>query len=796
MFKNYFLTTFRNIRRHKMFSLINVVGLATGITCCILVFLWIQNEMSYDRFHEKSDELYRVISKSHTGTQLIHQARTPNALAETLKEEYHEIINATRFRGGRGGWLLKYGDKIFKNDRLGTADPSFFEMFSFPFIKGDPKTALKDRYSIVITESMAKKYFGDVEPMGKVITLMGPRKDMKVTGVIRDVPRNSHIQFDYVFPLINMREWWREDLNSWERYRFHTYIEVNKNVSADDLSEKISGIIKRHFPGTNTAVYLQSLKDIHLRSDFKWDQDNFEAGSIIYVYVLSLTALCILLVACINFMNLATARSANRAKEVGIRKIVGAQRRHIIKQFFGESIVLSFIALCVAIILVYIFLPVFNTLSGKQLKMGLFAGDIQVIIGIVVITLFTGIMAGSYPALLLSAMQPINVLKKIGSMGKPRGELLRKLLVVLQFIFIIILIIGTTVIYSQLDHIKNRDLGFDEDHVVHFSGQGEFRRNIDAVKHELLQNPNIVSVAKAYPPISTLQGTTDVNWEGKNPDVELMVHPGLVDYDYLKTFNMKMVQGRFFSKEFPTDTSNFVLNETAVKVMGIESPVGKRFSYRSSITNGEIKGIIIGVIKDFHQSSLHNEIEPLVLRLYNRPMIINIKIRPEKVSKTISFIESKWKKFAPDYPFSYEFLDERIDSFYDAEGRIGSIFKYSTFLAMFIACLGLLGLLSFMVEQKTKEIGIRKVLGASEFSIVLFFLKSILKWVIAAIIIACPAAWYLMSLWLQNFSYRISISWLIFLFAGGVSLLLSLLTVSYQTIKAARTNPVDSLRYE
>jgi putative ABC transport system permease protein len=475
---------------------------------------------------------------------------------------------------------------------------------------------------------------------------------------------------------------------------------------------------------------------------------------------------------------------------VGIRKVVGADRAHIIKQFYGESIVSSLIALFIALILVYLFLPVFNELSGKPLSLD-FSGNLHFLIGIAAITVLTGMISGSYPALFLSSFQPIIVLKGILNLGTPRGGTLRKILVVGQFTFTVILIVATIIIYKQLDYIRNKDLGFDKDHMVYFFSAGDLVRNTEGAKSELLENPNILSVTKASVPITTIGGSSNINWEGKNPEETILMHPIYVDYDYLKTFKMEMAQGRFFDKKFTTDNSNYVINETAAKVMGIPEPVGKRFWW------GDREGTIIGVIKDFHHNSLHSEIKPSVLRIYRGYMSICVRISSENVPETLKFLEAKWDKFVKGrYPFSYKFLDETIDTFYEDERRLGTIFQYFTFLAIFIACLGLFGLASFMAEQRTKEIGIRKVFGASAAGVVLILSKEFVKWVFISIIISLPLVWYIMSRWLQDFPYRTGIGIWTFLLAGGITLFIALSTVSYQSIKAANTNPVDTLKYE
>jgi len=790
MIGNYIKIALRNIKRHKGYSFITILGLAIGITCCTLMLLWIQDELSYDGFHENLSELYRVIYDKQIGEQITHDARGPNASGPALKEEYPEIINFTRYRGGVTGWLFQYGDKRFTNNALAVADPSFFEMLTFPFIQGDPVTALQDRYSVVITENMVIKFFGDEDPMNKVIKIDGT--DFKVTGVIENIPHNSHLQFDYIFPIENMGDWWSDPLDSWIRdFRFFTFIQLEKGHDWKEVSQKIADTAKKHHAETRTLkMDLQPFKDIYLKSNYRLDGGNL--GNMIYVYIFSLSALCILLIACINFMNLSTARSANRAKEIGIRKVVGAHRKEIVKQFFGESIILSFIALFFAIMLVYLFLPVFNTLAGKQLVMD-FSSDWKTVTGLVGLTLLTGIIAGSYPSLYLSSFIPVKVLKESMTAVTSNRSILRKILVVAQFAIAISLIVVTIVIFNQLNFIKNKDLGFQKDHLIMLDAFGEFGRNYETAKNELLLNPDIISMTKSLPPTGFFglnSNMREIDWEGKNPDQNIVILRYRIDYDYLNTFNMKMADGRFFSRQFSSDTSNYIINESAVKEMGIKNPVGKRFSYDGR------EGKIIGVIKDYHQSSLRSKILPQLLYVGGRSFTISVKINSANVQQTIKYLESKWKKFVPEYPFSYQFLDEKIDSFYSSERRIGTIFRYFTFLAIFISCLGLFGLASFMAEQRTKEIGIRKVLGASISGIVYMLSREFTKWIVIANIIAWPASYYLMDKWLRNFEYRSSIGLWIFIFSAALSLIIALITVSYQTLKAARSNPVKSLKYE
>lgn len=792
MLKNYLKIALRNIKRHKGYSFINIAGLAIGIACCILILLWIQDEFSFDKFHENADELYRVVGDLQIEDQISRLARTPNPLGPALVAEYPEIINFTRFQGF-DHWHVQSGEKNFLNDLLAVADPSFFEMFTFPFLKGNPKTALIDPLSMVITEDMAKKYFGDDEPIGKVIKIGD--KEFHVSGLIKNIPPNSHIQFDAMFPIINMTDYWHDNFDNWQRVMYYTYVQLQKNTSGKDVSEKISGVAKKYNPKLNSKIYLQPLKEIHLRSNYQMDLDNYQKSSITYVYIFSLIALWILIIACINFVNLATAQSSKRAKEVGMRKVVGADKTDIIKQFLGESLLLSFIALIFAVALVELFLPAFNTLSGKESTLD-FSSNIFIILGIIGVALITGILSGSYPSLFLSSFRPVNILSSISKVGRSHGAYIRKILIMIQFSFTIMLIIATTVIYTQLRYIRDRDLGFDKDNLIYFPSHGAFHNpdNYELIKYELLQNPNVLNTTMSFPPILGLDETIDIDWEGKNPNEEIMMRVTEVDCDYLETFKMKMIQGRFFSREFSDDASNYVINEAAAEAMGEYSPVGKRLWLRGN------QGTIIGVIKNFHHRSLHNEIEPAILKIREEEAPICIRINSENISETISFLESKWNKYVSSYlsgyPFPYRFLDETIAGLYITEQKIGTVVKYFTFLAIFISCLGLFGLASFTSQQRTKEIGIRKVLGATVSDILLLLTKEFTKWVLIANVIAWPIAYYAMNRMLQVYAYRINIGIGIFLLAAVLAVIITLITVSYQAIKAAYANPVEALRYE
>jgi putative ABC transport system permease protein len=784
MIKNYLKITLRNIRNHKGYSFINIAGLAIGITACVLLLLWVQDEWSYDRFHTNANELYRILLDPLEASTT-HEAVSPPVLAERMKDNFPEVVNTARVSTS-GTLFFKHGEKAFYEGRGIFADSTFFEMFSFPFIQGDPATAFTELRSIVITEYMAFKYFGSEDPLGKTLTVNN-RADYKVTGVIKNVPHNSHLNFNYVRNFKLLKEFGL-DLNSWGNVSYYTYVQLQRNSSSREVDEKLKNMIEKEDPAHN-LYYLQPLTQIHLRSNFNFDPA--VTGNIMYIYIFAAAALFILFIACINFMNLATARSRTRAKEVGMRKAVGAFRTDIIKQFFGESILLSFTALLFSVIMLYLFLPVFNNLAGKELSLSS-SGSFQIFLRLIGIALFTGILSGSYPALFLSSIQTINVIKNSSQSGT-KGSLFRKILVVTQFSLTIIIIIGTVVVHDQLSHIRNQNLGYNKEYMVCFPLRGEFGQKLDTAKTELLQNPNILNfTATSSLPTHIGSGTSGANWEGKPRDVRIQMQVVSVDFDYVDTFGMEMAEGRFFSKDFESDSAEgFILNEAAIKAMGMDSPVGKRFSALRK------RGTILGVIKNFNYKSLHNEIEPLILTMDpGRLYYACIRISSDNIEETIDLLEKTWNKFSAGFPFDYTFLDDRIDNLYRSEQSIGTVFNYFTILVIFIACLGLFGLASFTAEQRTKEIGIRKVLGASVSSIVMLLSREFAKWVVFANITAWPAAYFIMNKWLENFAYRTNIGIQTFFLAAGLALAIALITVSYQCIKAALSNPVDSLKYE
>ncbi|MGD9344850.1 MAG: ABC transporter permease, partial [Candidatus Aminicenantes bacterium] len=781
MFRNYIKTALRNMRKFKGYAFINIAGLAIGIACCILIILWVRDELSFDAFHERADRLYRVVEQQYyAGGELFPVAVTPAPLAPALKDEIPEVVNSVRItRSPR--LLIRYEERTFYENDIILADPSVFGMFSFQLVKGDPDTALNKINSIILSESMATKYFGDQDPLNKVLKI-GNMYDLTVTGVMEDIPRNSHLQFNCIIPFEIMKMA-GDPLDRWGNNSYFTYVELAQSAEFDSTQDKITGFLKKHHPQTRTTLHLQPLERIHLYSDFTADVSGH--GDIKYVYIFSLVALFVLLIACINFMNLTTARSGNRAKEVGMRKVTGAQKRDIVKQFLGESMLFAFIAFLFALGIVLLLLPAFNNLSGKHLS--LFTGEsLDLLAALIGVALLTGLLSGSYPVLYLSSFQPVTVLKGAVKSG-PKSSTFRRVLVIVQFSLSIFLIIATSIIHSQLEYIRNKKLGYEKEHVIYMRIGMNAVRYYEPFKLEALTNPDILGIGwSSQLPAYIVNSTSSVNWPGKDPDESILMHNTAVDYDFIETMKMEIVEGRNFSREFTTDEKNaFILNEEAARLLGGDSAVGKPF------TLWEIEGSVIGVVKNFHFKSLNTRVEPLVIRLL-KPQPYSymfVSIRGEDVSQSVKYLEKTWRDIATVFPFEYQFLDEYYDRTYRAEQRMGKLFNAFTALAIFIACLGLLGLASFMAEQRTKEIGIRKVLGASVSNIILLLSREYVLLVAISNLLAWPLAYYFMNKWLENYAYHASINAFIFLASALAALGVALLTVSYQAFKAASSDP-------
>jgi ABC-type antimicrobial peptide transport system permease subunit len=775
MLKNYIKITWRNIRNHKIYSFINIMGLAVGMACCILILLWIQDEVSFDKFHENYSDIYRTIPELQ-GTKY---SSNPLALAGVFKEQYPEVRQMTRFC--LRFWLIKHVEKIYE-ERGALVDDDFLKMFTFPLIQGTPETVFASRDSIVLTERTAAKYFGTQDPIGKSL-LINNNTELLVTGVLKDVPLNSHLQFDF---LASMRLMGEREHTSWS-YEARTYALLEKNIFLPDFADKISGFVMEHDKRTRSKVvlHIQPLSQIHLYSLNGTDP-------VIFVYIFLTIAVAILIIACINFINLSTARSNTRAKEIGMRKVVGAEKADIIRQFIGESMIISVVALLVALGMVYLFLPAFNNLAEKQLTLNI-AGNVSTLFLLPGIILFTGLASGSYPAFLLSSFRPVNVLKKGKLQSGSGGFILRKILVIGQFAATIVLIIGTIVMYKQLNYVMNIDIGLNRDHVLAISMNRELREAYRSFKNEIKQHPNVLNVTAARRLPTNIGHINPVYWEGKGPEDYVTMTDASVDYDYFKTLGMQIIQGRSFSEKYATDRENYVLNEEALRVTGLESPIGKMFSC------WEDEGKIIGIVKNFHTSSLHNEIGPAIFTLSQRHgshSYIFVKIRPTDISGTIASLEKKVAEFAPNNLFEYSFLDDEFNRQYASDQRRGDIYKHFTFLAIFISCLGLFGMASFTAEQRTKEIGIRKVLGASTTNIIVLISRDFVTLLLVSNVIAWPVAYYLMDKLLNNYAYRTSIAAWVFIVSGMMAVFIALLTVCIKIVRVAYSNPVDSLRYE
>lgn len=788
MIKNYIKIAFRNLIKSKAYSFINIAGLAIGMSCSILILLWVQDELSINKFHKDIDQIFQVSeTQYYAGGQEFKIFNTPNPLGPALKNENPEVMYSARYASSFS-MLINHNDKNL-NENVTCADASFFNIFSFPIIKGDKNTFFEKPHSAMLTEKIAEKYFGTEDPIGQTLTFNN-KYEFMVTGVLKDIPLNSGLQFDIIVPYEFIKELSPQGYDSWFTNSYNTYVKLNPGVKGEEFSAKIKYRLKKEDKDATTTLSVFPFADTHL---YTLDGEN---QPIAKVKLFSIIALVILLIACINFMNLATARSAKRSKEVGLRKTLGAQRRQLVQQFFSESVILTLLSLVIAVILVELLLPGFNKLSGKELFVNYFSnGFLFIIVGI---TLLTGIAAGSYPALFLSSFSPITVLKENINTGS-KGAALRKGLVIFQFSLSVILIISTIVVFSQLNYMKNMKLGINKENVLYIRAKGDMQKSYYAFKNEMQKNPNILNVAVSNTkPTSMYMNGGGFEWEGKDPNEDVLVTFMSCDEDYAGVFNLKVLEGRFFNPETPSDTADgCVINETFAKLIGHGPVVGK------ILTLGDYKIRILGVLKDFHFNTVKEKIGPLlIIPAVNSPGYINaknfifLKIKGEDITNTVNFINKTYSSFEPVHPFQYAFMDEDYDNLFKSEERTGTLFNYFAVLAIFISCLGLFGLASFMAEQKRKEIGIRKVLGANAFQTTLMLSKSFIYLVIIANIIAWPAAYYFMSNWLEDYPNRISISPWIFLASGIIALLIAFFTVSYQAIKASLMNPVKSLKYE
>ncbi len=790
MIKNYFKIAFRNISRHKAFAAINIAGLAIGMTCSIFILLWVQNELSYDRFHKNANEIYRITANAGDFNAAVNCAGMP----PELKIKIPAIKNYVRL-SHPSTEVFEIGTRKFEEKNVFYADSTFLQVFSFSLVKGNAGTALMRPDAALVTENMAKKYFGVENPLGKTLK-KNNGGNVTITGIIANIPSNSHLQFDFILPMSAIAQTDRDlQTNTWDNFNFYGYIQLDKNFQATPaaiagLNKQINSIFKEHVKEDILKVnfHLQALTAIHLHSNYQVDLAGH--GNSQYVNIFFVVALFILAVACINFMNLATARSSRRAKEVGLRKVVGAGRKQLIGQFLGESLLISFLALLIAVGLVWLLLPVFNNLAGKELAIHLLNG--KLLVTLFGIALLTGLISGSYPALFLSGFSPVQVLK--GNVKNMGGNLIfRNGLVVVQFIVSIVLLAGTAIVYKQLTYIKNMNLGFEKSNLLYLPMTGEMWGKKEAFKNELKKNKLTADYSITNDlPTNLTSGTVNVKWEGKDPSSQVVFPTLFVDENFLDVFQMKMLSGRSFSTEFKADSNNFILNERAVKIMGmnVADAVGKPLSLWDN------KGTIIGVVKDFNYKPVQNPIEPLIIGLNRWGGTAVVRTKPGQTEATIKALEKISADLNPAYPFSYGFLDQDLANLYQGEHRMGKLFNLFAVLAIFISCMGLYGLSAFMAEQRTKEIGVRKVLGASVFKVVYLLSTGFTRLILIAVVIAVPVAWFAINSWLKGFAYRVSADWVVFVTASLAALTIALITVSYESIKAAIANPVKSLRTE
>ena len=808
MFQNYFKIALRNLWRNKAFSAINIFGLAIGIATCLVIMLFVADELSYDRFNQKADRMVRIIFKASLNGEKIETPTSAAPTAQTLRADYPEVQTTTRIRANAGAPFITYKNKTFKEDKFAYVDANFFQVFTLPFAEGDVKTALLEPNTIVISRAIAQKYFGNENPIGKVLQLKSENISYKITGLIEKVPANSHFHFDLFASMASLAE---SRQQTWLSNNFNTYLVLRPGYDYKQLERKLPQVVEKYMgpevqksmgmslkqfrdQGNDVGIFLQPLTDIHLHTNFTNDLE--PGGDMRYIYIFGAIALFMLLIAGINFMNLSTAGASKRAREVGIRKVLGSVKKELMQQFLLESILLTAIALVVAVLFVYLALPVFNDLAGKELSLG-FTTNFWLLPGLVLFGLVVGILAGSYPAFFLSSFQPVKVLKGALTAGK-KSLSLRSGLVVFQFFISVALMIGTTVVYQQLNYIQNKKVGYDKEQVLVLHDTYVLRQQEEVLRQQLLHDPRVVNASiSSYLPVGPSNFNSSVVLPDNNAAQSVSSQQYRVDYNYIPTLGMQLIVGRNFSKDFATDSTGLIINEAAVRAFGWRKDIlGRKVTL--FINNEGDKAIfrVIGIVKDFHFQSLHQRIAPLLMRLGDNGGSIVVKAKTKDMAGLLSSIKQQWNSFTADAPLAYTFLDERFTETYRAEQKIGRILSIFSGLTIFVACLGLFGLATFTAEQRTKEIGIRKVLGASLTNIVTLLSRDFLKLVLVANVLAWPLAWWAMHQWLQDFEYRTNIHGWVFVVAGVAAMLIALCTISFQAIRAAVANPVKSLRSE
>ena len=806
MFKNYFKVAMRNLWKNKGYSAINIFGLAIGLATCLLILIYVIDELSYDRYNKKADRIYRVDGDINFGGTHWVLAVAPDPLGPTLKKDFPQVEQYVRFRN-YGGLLVKKDNQNVQEDKVIYVDSTLFDVFTLPIIAGDARTALTDPSSIVITEKMAKKYFNSVDVVGKTL-VVSDTTNYKVSAVIKNIPVQSHFSFDFFLPLHTEES--RQ--GNWLSNNFNTYVVLKPGADPKRLEGGLDIVVNKYcFPqaeqlfhataeefkktGTHVFYNLMPLTQIHLHSSKTAELG--PNGSVQYVYIFSAIAAFILLIACVNFMNLATARSSNRSKEVGVRKVLGSGRGNLIRQFLMESMMISFISMILAIGIAELLLPYFNRVSGKEIEIGLFS-TWWLFPGLLLLILFVGLLAGSYPAFYLSAFQPVTVLKGKLAGGFKRSWL-RNSLVVFQFAISVFLIVGTVVIYSQLIFIRSRNLGFDREHVLVIQNCYSLGNQAKTFRNELVNIRGVESATMTgFLPTADYRNDSPLFPEASlDQKTAVAMQNWYVDENYIPTLKMQIVKGRNFSSEMKTDSSALIINEAAAKLLPFDDPLNKTLYYLINIQKRDTKTYhVIGVVKNFNFNSLREQVSPMALFYGEERGKMALRFKSANIPSLISDIESKWRTLAPNQPFNYSFMDEDFNNIYKSEQRVGKIAMSFSALAILIACLGLFGLVTYAAEQRTKEIGIRKVLGASVSNIINMLSKDFMRLVLIAMLIAFPLGWYFMNRWLRDFAYRINIDWKVFLIAGLAAMLIAILTVSSQAIKAALASPVNNLRTE
>ena len=811
MLKNYFKIAWRNLRKHKFYSFINIFGLGIGIAAFLFILLFIQDELSYDRYHQYGDQIIRLDFHAKLGDNEVTSAQNSAPAGPVLTAEYPEVAAFFRFRD-RGSYLVTYEKNTYKEEKVIFADSSFFQFFSIPLIAGNSKTALEQPNSIVLNKKMAKKYFGIQEAIGKTLKLDN-QKDYLVTGVMENIPANTHFDYDFLISMSGLTE--SQEMSNWGSNNFSTYLLLKEGTDLNLFEKKAQQTFKQNFEavlrdfvgttwddfmagGNYAYLKVMPLQDIHLKSDKA--NETGANGDIRYVYIFGFIGFFILLIAGINFVNLSTARSINRAKEVGVRKVVGALKNHLVRQFLSESTLIALIAFLFAFLLLHLWLPSFNQITGKNFAFQQFYHPIFLGTALLIATL-TGLLSGIYPAFYLSAFQPIKVLK--GSIiGQKNKSLFRNGLVVFQFFITTLLIIGTIVIFQQLSYMQNKKLGYNKEQVLIVNDAYALGNNVQAFKQKMVEHPSVSSASvSGFLPVPSYRNTSSY-FKGKTASQEnaILIGNWSVDFDYPRTMGLEFVAGRDYDQTRGTDSLAIVINEELAKQLNYEDPIGEYMSGYTFDDNNQITGTIvytiIGVVKNFHFANLRESISPLALFIGNSRGAISMRLQTSDVQSFIHSLESNWKTMAPGQPFSYQFLDERFSRMYDTEQKLGKIAAIFAFLAIFIACIGLLGLATFIAQQRTKEIGIRKVLGADIPNLVYLLCKDFGKLILIAFVLALPLSWYLMNQWLADFAYSTSLGIGVFLLAGFLILLMAVLSVIYQATRVALINPVETLKWE